>query len=448
MNMKLTIALAMASLILACGGTSYRSTKVSTLQNYTVKSLVFNADVSEGSGQNEIEVHIVDADTNESILCSGVDNGMQVVQESGTVYDDLDANFIRTDGSTQGTVRGFYVTVLERDSEQCPGAPDFEHDTTLARSDNIDIDDFATGSLTLNNHESGHITLAEMSPAPQEIAVSDLLKLIAREFEVYNINTGDSQEPRVEVHIVDVDKNESLVCMGGAAMGLETIETANTTYTDLYAAPILVTGISEDDSASRLRIVALARADMANCPEPFEIGIDRIQTTSQITSGEDLLSRDGITFESDTGHIKFVDYDAFWEDAPAISLQDVLDLIVDGIKFIGNDYEVSAPEIEVHISDPTTDEEIACAGADYSMSDVTTAGRAYSNLNVDLAQIWDSAEPPHGFLRVAIVDRDSGGCPTSADPFVDDYLDEAVVSYQGITDENITMGNGGYVKFK
>ncbi|MBT3181354.1 MAG: hypothetical protein HN337_02460 [Deltaproteobacteria bacterium] len=442
--------LLLSTSIYSCGGgTSYEPVAVSTLQNYVITTLLFTGSPSEAS-QIETEVHIVDASTNKSILCSGVDNGLQVAQSHSIEYTNLDANFIRSDDSTQETVGGFYITVLERDNPQCPGQPVFETDTTMARSGTIGFDTFQQGTVQLNNHESGTISFEEIPAAPESIIASQLTDLLFRGTYLDQLNTGDTYDPKMEVHLVDVLSNTDMACFGGNSFGLETINEADTDYTSLYSAPLLATDINASDAASWLRVVVIERADESMCPDPFEVGIDRIVSTSGLNTLSDLTTGEALTLVSDSGNITFTTEETFWTDPPDdITVAEVLTLVIDDLKFVGDDDESSSPEIEVHIEDPSTNETIACAGASYSLSSVTMPGATYTDLGVGFDQVWTSSDDPKGYVRIIIVDRDLSGCPTAASRFNDDYLDEIVMRFEDITSGTaIEMANGGFITFE
>jgi len=152
----------------------------------------------------------------------------------------------------------------------------------------------------------------------------------------------------------------------------------------------------------------------------------------------------------DSGSVAFTSYESFWQDPPAnLDIQDVLDLVIDQLKFVGTDYESSAPEIEIHIEDPSTDETIACAGANYALTNVQMSGATYTDLGVGFDQVWTSSEDPSGYVRIIIVDRDASGCPVAASRFTDDYLDEIVMPFEDIASGTmINMNNGSFIVFE
>jgi len=426
----------------ACGGGGDPSEPVSldTLQTYHVKQLQFTGAANERSNM-ESEIHIVNTANNNSVLCAGVDNGMQVVQSSGTDYDDLDVNFIRTNGSSLEELTSFYVIALERDTMQCPGAPNFETDTTLAKSGNIDFEDLTAGQVEMNATNNGSVTFGFRGEDPGAFEISQLLDLRLKSIYIPSIDAGEFSSPEIEVHVVDVVKNEVITCVA-----LDSVNDTSTLYDYLYMQSSLASDVQETDTASWLRIVLIERDD-ASCPEPFTVGMDRIIGSSHVMTLDGLAAAGTFSLAHSSTLIEIVSEISILESVGSVAADEFDGIIVDSIQYYGDKNEFSSAEIEIHIEDVWTDETIACAGANEGLTDVNDQETLYENLNATLTSVWASDEDPFGEVRVVILERDVSACPNSATRANNDYLAEKVVDFDDLTSAPIEFDNGSIVTF-
>lgn len=440
------IAIGLFVLCLSCGGKKEGTPMtLDELRSFQIKQVLFDGDPSE-TGTAEIEVHLFDADTNESVLCSGVEHGMQTVQNKGTDYTGLDANFILTRGHSQTGVERFYIAVLERDSEQCPGDTSPEVDTVLARSNPLNKEDLQNQTIRLDEKNNGTISLVKRGELGAAMTAGDLLKARLKSVFLKSLPTN-GQRPNVEVHLMDVLNNRSLACMGGEEGQLKRVTKSLTDYDHLYASAQLSARIAQSEKAQLLRAVLVHRSE-GSCPQPFAVSVDRILGTTATFSFDQLRQGIALAFPHDEGQLEFVDGESHRASLNVSApIADLLALKISKLRFAGDFGEFSSPEIEVHLFDPYTNATIACAGDPQGLGGVDDKERLYENLTVPLVRVWNRSEDPFGLVGVAIVERDAAACPEAASRSGNDYLAETVIPFDRLTAAEVTFENGSRVAF-
>lgn len=432
------------------GGGAEPPTPVSadTLMTYHVKQLLFQGSTSE-YGNAEIEIHVVNADTNESVLCAGVENGMQVVQVEGYNYDDLDVNFVRANNNSSDEITTFFFIVLERDSPQCPGPPDYSADVTLAKSFNLRSGDLKDGVILLNAEDGGTLTIEQRGEEPEPFDVSELENLRLKSVFIDDFDSGESSNPEIEVHLMDVINNSVVACMGGADRRMDAINEVSTLYDHLYVQPTLATDVSEGDTATWLRAVLIER-DVGICPDPFVIGQDRVVGSSHVMSFDELAIDETITFPQNVAWMEIIAEDVVLESLGSVPVENFNGIVLDSLRYYGDIDEYSTPEIEIHLQDVWTEKTIACAGENHGLFGVNSEGTLYEGLNAALVNVWSSEEKdPVSYVRIIIADRDSGEqCPSNISSLTSDYLAEILVSFDELTSGPIEFDDGSLVEFK
>lgn len=436
-----------ALLVTSCGGSSdgppVPEVSIDALAALSVKGLMFTGEMRDI--HPEVELHIVNADNNLSILCAGVDTGLESVRMPEQSYDDIEATFLRTNGmESRKSVARVYIVALERDSSQCPGRPVWESDTVLARSEVMNADQLIAGKFSLNQYNSGNVSFGVIA-VPQISAVAgDLLNLHLANLDLGDIYPDEGSEPELELHFVDIATNRSVACMTGGGGGIPGDAQSYTSYPNLYARPILANGIDATTPISRIRVLLVDR-DNGNCPATFEYWNDNVIAGTKLLSVSDLLAGSPISMVENETKITFVDdRDVETGDADKIAA-----LSIDEIMFVGSDFgELSTPDVEVHLVDADSGAIIACAANGDGLAGVVNSDELYSALDVPLIKVWSSLASPSGYVRIKIVDRDVGACPDPATEATVDFIAEVVVSAKSISAAPILFNNGSMILFK
>lgn len=274
---------------------------IDSLKAYYIEDVYFNVNPDEGVNL-ETEVHIVDNETNVSVLCSGVDNGLQHVQHKDTTYDDLEANFIATSQTSLSVISDFYVVLVERDSSQCPNPVEFNSDTILGRSAVFELTLPEDQQIEMKEDGDATISFSKRSDNGTNFNVSELTNLGLALLNISDIYSDEFSQPEVEIHFVDVLTNRDIACEEVVDYDSDQV---GTDFTNLALKPSLVNGISGTDTASLVRIVLIERDD-GGCPSPFTVGKDGILGTSRALTSTELFSGEKMTFPENYANLQLI----------------------------------------------------------------------------------------------------------------------------------------------
>lgn len=395
----------------------------------------------------EFELHVRDAATGESLLCAGVDNGMQVIQLADLEYSNLDINFINVDGVTKTQVSEITLALIEKNSDaevegdsfQCPNPPNYDKDKVYWQTDVIAAKDFVKDELTLLTDDEIIVKVKRNREVTQNVSLSSLTEIVLFSMSTTNIDT-EASKPEYEVHIVDVEKNKDVACIGGIEDPLRSVVTENKTYDNLYSRAKLVSGSDSTETASLFRLVLVEREN-GSCPDAFKVGVDEIVTTSPTMTYDEIVAGTEINFFENWAKTTFLNINAVMSSVNFSDVSLFSGLKIKKIIYQGNIDEWSYPEIEVHLLDAISGETIACSGAKNGLEGVDEQ-EAYDNLDATFDIVWDSIAKPLDLVRVVIVERDSSECPEPATRADNDFLTEKVVSITDLTSGDIVFDNG------
>lgn len=311
MKKILGVICSLSFLGLSCGGgdkTPVTPVSLESLRLHHIKGVLFEKNFSE-SGSAEIEVHVIDNDSRRSVLCSGLEHGMQAVQNPGQDYDDLDATLIRTEGLTSDTVGRFRVAVVERDSRHCPDALGEEGMKVLGETSDLSSSDLTAGSLSFKGQKTGYVLLQKRSGDPDPLTVEDLQNTRLKYLFIKYLASGEISRPEIEVHLIDVWNNRGIACIGDD-QGLEGIEEEGIEYDNLFLSFVPIANADSEVESQWLRAVVVER-DLGRCPQPFDVWNDRIIAATDVLTAEDLLTGTRLDTAQNIASIEFIDIDSF-----------------------------------------------------------------------------------------------------------------------------------------
>ncbi|MBI2083256.1 MAG: hypothetical protein HYT76_06765 [Deltaproteobacteria bacterium] len=440
---QLFLAFCALIILVGCGRDQAEIEPVSLeeLRSYDIQSLLFEENLEE-SGTAEIEVHIVDTTTNKSVLCSGQEHGTQIVQRPATTYDDIDANFIQTTGHQITEVREFKFVVVERDSRHCPQALGEYGMKTLGETEILTPEDLGTLELKLKKQNEGHIFLKKRDASPSTAKVSDLANLRLKYVRFQNLTSGEVSQPEVEIHLIDVQTNTILACMGDE-QGMDGIDEELVDYDNLFFSFVPTEGVDSNLNLGWLRVVFVERDD-GRCPLPFNVHDDRVMSSSRLIDYDTLKKGETLSLSQNVAQFQIADLSFFEQLFSLIPPASFGSLKVISLRPLGIlpelPLEFLDPEIEVHLIDAFTQKTIACAVN--GLQGVDQNDRLYEGLSAPFEVTWQEAKDPFGPIRVVIVDRDDGKtCPTSTDLTHDDIAAEKTLTYEEMLQGTITFPN-------
>lgn len=435
--------------MIACGGKSTPSEPISVaeLRNLQVENINFDSSFFE-TGDAEIEVHVIDAKTRRSVLCAGVQHGMKAVQSYDTSYENLGVTFIPTHAFKETEITQFKIALVERDSRHCPDSLTESQGDSLGETRTLSRTDLPTGdaSISFTFKKNGKGTIALTKPATPEstFAAKDLLNLKLKSIMINEIKTNEFSDPEMEVHLLDIDSNQVLACMG-RDQGLSKVTQLGENYDYLFSSFTQVPSVDPETQVKRVRIVLVER-DAGVCPQAFRVSNDNIIASSRPLTYEQLRSGVKTDLALEMASLEIGDLPSFQQSLSQSAVTGLESLKVQSLRFEGDPDEFSGAEIEVHLFDAVNGNFLACAGAAQGLGKVTDKSILYENLNTGFLNTG-KAETFSGALRVAIVDRDDGKCPDPASLGTDDFLAEKSLSADDLTKGPVLFSDGSEIIF-
>ncbi|MBI2066492.1 MAG: hypothetical protein HYT77_00570 [Deltaproteobacteria bacterium] len=437
--------LLLAAALLACGGGSSVPpipVSLDELRLFHVKGLRFEKDFVEYRNA-EIEVYVIDSTTGHAVLCAGQEHGMQVVQQPGTDYTELDATLIPIEGSRLTEVSRFKFAIYERDSRHCPNQINATNSKLLGETKELTYDQFTSGSFSLKDQKTGYLALQERTIETTPITLSEILNLRLKSLRFMSTEYGEGSRPEIEIHLVDVWTNRTLACIGPNE-GLESVDEPEVDYDNLLYPFVKIRSMPETTEATWLRLLLVDR-DEGACPGPFDIWKDRVLATSQVMTLADLQRGESLPLDTNVAQLEIGSLETYEPLFATLAPIEEGGLKVDRIKVLGSNNEHSLSEIEVHLIDPSTGGTFACAGEEEGLEGVEVGGLEFVNLSAALR--GHLPEDRATEVTVVIVERDISQCPAPATRAHDDFLAETTVTIDDLTDGPISFENGSSITF-
>jgi len=266
--------LLLIALLTACSGGGGSGTKaldktgtvtdLTTLQETVIDQIAFELEDDTFSTLS-LEVHLIDAQTDETILCAGTTEGLNKVNAEVLIHGNLAINFARTitDDAYEGEL--FQIALIENDEDPCVKN---SSDTLIDKTSVFNFNTMISTPLT-GNAGKFYIRLREESASPFSVpkTITNLIPLdtfqvdqleIDSEAELTDLNDGIGPI----VRIIDAATDE-LVGYSDDTDGLEPMDYQGVVFSKLLADIINPDGdfISYEETADTVVKVRLYDED-------------------------------------------------------------------------------------------------------------------------------------------------------------------------------------------